>query len=89
MSAAAPFQPAQEVLSHGDIDQKNMICTSRGPVLCDWDLVTPVVPRRELADVALSMGGWRDAAIARQVVRAYRRAGGDDSPFEPADLGRP
>ena len=87
LSAAAPFLPGQEVLSHGDIDQKNVIVTVRGPVLCDWDLVTPVIPRRELADVALSMGGWRDAQIARQVVRAYRRAGGGDAPFEPADLG--
>ena len=87
LSRAARLRPEPEVLSHGDIDQKNMIATVRGPVLCDWDLVTPVVPRRELADVALSMGGWRDAAIARQVVLAYRQSGGDDSPFEPADLG--
>ncbi len=101
MAAAAPsvstiaglvqsdaHRPGEEVMSHGDVDQKNIIATRQGPVLCDWDVAHPVVPRRELADVAMSMGCWHDIDIARQVIRAYRAGGGDDTDFGPADLGQ-
>jgi Ser/Thr protein kinase RdoA (MazF antagonist) len=81
--------PGDEIMSHGDLDQKNIIATENGPVLCDWDVAHPVVPRRELADVAMSMACWRDMEIAREVVRDYRKHGGDDTDFEPADLGHP
>jgi hypothetical protein len=81
--------PGEEVMSQGDLDQKNIIATENGPVLCDWDVAHPVVPRRELADVAMSMACWRDMEIAREVVRAYLDHGGADTGFEPADLGHP
>jgi Ser/Thr protein kinase RdoA (MazF antagonist) len=87
LARSARFLPEQEVISHGDIDQKNLIASAQGPVLCDWDLAAPVVPRRELADVALSLGCWRDFGIAAAVVDAYRAAGGTDTAFEPSDLG--
>ncbi len=82
-------RPGEEVMSHGDVDQKNIVATRRGPVLCDWDVAHPVVPRRELADVAMSMGCWRDIGVAREVVRAYRAHGGDDAQIAPTDLGQP
>lgn len=88
LARTAGFLPDQEVISHGDIDQKNLIASASGPVLCDWDLAVPLVPRRELADVALSLGCWDDITIAREVVRSYRRAGGDDTPLDPSDLGQ-
>lgn len=87
LARAAAREPGDEVMSHGDIDQKNLIAGPAGPVLCDWDLAVPVVPRRELADVALSLAGWTDSRVAREVVRAYREAGGEDAAFEPSDLG--
>jgi len=43
-------------------------------VLCDWDVAMPLVPRRELADVALSLGAWERLDISRRVIRAYRAA---------------
>lgn len=102
MAAAAPsvsviaelvkadgHRPGEEVMSHGDIDQKNIIATGQGLVLCDWDVALPVVPRRELADVAMSMGCWRDSEVARAVVREYRAHGGDDTEIAPTDLGQP
>ncbi len=88
LGRSVTFLPEQEVLSHGDIDQKNLIAGQDGPVLCDWDLAVPVVPRRELADVALSLACWHDAGIARTVVRSYREAGGDVPGFEPPDIGQ-
>jgi Ser/Thr protein kinase RdoA (MazF antagonist) len=77
-----------EVMTHGDIDQKNLILTSSGPVLCDWDVAMPLVPRRELADVALSLGAWDRLDVSRGVVRAYAIAGGGDTAIESADLGQ-
>jgi aminoglycoside phosphotransferase (APT) family kinase protein len=87
LATSAAGQPAAEVMSHGDIDQKNLVLTPEGPVLCDWDLALPVVPRRELADVAVSFAAWKDPVIARAVVGAYRRAGGEAAGFRPDDLG--
>ncbi len=81
--------PAEEVMSHADVDQKNVLLGPSGPLLCDWDVASPVVPRRELADVALSLAGWREPAIARTVVAAYGAAGGDVPRFVPEDLGAP
>lgn len=82
-------RPAEEVMSHADVDQKNVLLGPSGPLLCDWDVASPVVPRRELADVALSLAGWREPAIARTVVAAYGAAGGDVPRFVPEDLGAP
>jgi hypothetical protein len=89
LATSAGYRPGQEVITHGDIDQKNLITTRHGPVLCDWDLATPLVPRRELADVAMSLGCWENFAISRQVLRSYRQAGGDSTPIGPSDLGQP
>jgi aminoglycoside phosphotransferase (APT) family kinase protein len=80
-------RPEAEVMSHGDLDQTNVIVTAGGPVLCDWDVCAPQVPVRELADVALSMADWTRFDIARAVVGSYRAAGGTDATIEPADLG--
>jgi Ser/Thr protein kinase RdoA (MazF antagonist) len=89
LARSAGYRPDQEVMTHGDIDQKNLIATTAGPVLCDWDLVAPLVPRRELADVAMSLADWQEYSIGREVIRSYRQAGGDDTGIEPADLGPP
>ncbi|HEY2868577.1 MAG TPA: phosphotransferase, partial [Gaiellales bacterium] len=84
---AGGHDPDLEVMGHADFSAKNLVLTRAGPVLCDWDVASPVVPRRELADAALSLGAWADLATAREVVRAYREAGGDAAPVAPADLG--
>jgi Ser/Thr protein kinase RdoA (MazF antagonist) len=89
LAESASYLPEQEVMTHGDVDQKNLIATTHGPVLCDWDLAAPLVPRRELADVAMSLACWDNFALGREVVRSYRQAGGDTTPIEPSDLGQP
>jgi Phosphotransferase enzyme family len=89
LAQSAGYRPDQEVMTHGDIDQKNLIATTAGPVLCDWDLAAPLVPRRELADVVMSLASWQEYSIGREVIRSYRQAGGDDTGIKPADLGPP
>lgn len=86
LARAAP-RPESEVMSHGDLDQKNIVLGGSGPVLCDWDVAAPLVPRQELADVAMSLAGWSNAGVARQVVAAYRAAGGAAFTLAPSDLG--
>jgi hypothetical protein len=88
LARSAGFRPDQEVMTHGDVDQKNLLLVNAGPVLCDWDLAAPFVPRRELADVAMSLAAWADLGIAREMVRSYREEGGDDTTIEPPDLGQ-
>ncbi len=76
------------VLCHGDVDQKNLLRAAAGPVLIDWDVVLPAVPAHDLAHAALTMGAWRDAAVAAAVVRGYRAAAGVVvAAVEPEHLG--
>lgn len=74
-------------MSHGDVDQKNLILTSAGPLLCDWDVAAPWPPRQELARTALSLAGWEIPAVARAVIAGYRAAGGEAYEIVPEDFG--
>lgn len=87
LARSAALRPETEVMSHGDIDQKNIVLGG-GPALCDWDVAAPVVPRQELADVAMSLAGWTNARVAGHVVAGYLDAcGGAQLEFAPSDLG--
>lgn len=79
--------PEGEVLCHGDVDQKNLLRGTQGPLLIDWDVVLPTVPAHDLAHAALTMAVWLDASVAAAVVRGYRAAGGAVAPVEPEHLG--
>lgn len=89
LSEAAGHHFDEEIMTHGDVDQKNLLIAPSGPVLCDWDLAAPLVPRRELAYVALSLAGWERVDIVHEVVREYRSAGGVDTRIREQDLGQP
>src|ERR1022692_243248 len=88
LARAAGHRPGDEGMSHGDIDQKKLILAPDGPVLCDWDAAMPMVPSRELADAAMSMASWERQDIGREVLRAYRAAGGLVTGIRPGDLGQ-
>ncbi len=75
------------VMSHGDLTLKNLLVTSSGPVLCDWDVAMPRVPAWDLAEVAVSIAAWRDRYAARIVRSAYTDAGGELVAPSPHDLG--
>ena len=74
-------------MSHGDVDQKNLIITANGPVLCDWDVAAPWPPRQELARTALSLAAWKIPGVARAVIAGYREAGGEAYEIAAEDLG--
>ena len=82
-----PPGPADAVLCHGDVDQKNLLLGAYGPLLIDWDVVLPAAPTHDLAHAALTMAAWRDAEVAAAVVRGYRVAGGRADDVTPVDLG--
>lgn len=79
----------EEVMTHGDVDQKNVLLVGDRPLLCDWDVAAPLVPRREVADVALSFGVWERFDISRAVIDAYRQAGGELDRLTPLDIAQP
>ena len=91
LTQAAVAEGGAEVMSHTDVDQKNLLLRAGGPLLCDWDVCSAIVPRRELAEVALSMAGWTvgppDPMVLRTVVEAYRGAGGHYTRPAAVDLG--
>jgi Ser/Thr protein kinase RdoA (MazF antagonist) len=82
-----PWDPADEVLCHGDVDQKNLLLALDGPQLCDWDVVLPRLPAHDLAEAAMSMASWRSPDVVAAVVAGYREAGGEARPIVATDLG--
>ncbi|MGD9954806.1 MAG: phosphotransferase family protein [Candidatus Nanopelagicales bacterium] len=82
-----PWDAAEAVLVHGDVDQKNLLVGPDGPLLIDWDVVLPAVPAHDLAHAALTMAAWRSPGIAAAVVQGYRAEGGPVVDLAPYDLG--
>ena len=64
------------VLSHRDLDPKNVLWQGLSPVLIDWEAAGYVRPRRELLEVALYWadgGDGFDAALCSALLDAYGR----------------
>ena len=83
----APWDAGDEVLCHGDVDQKNLLLAAGGPRLCDWDVVLPRLPAHDLAHAAVTMASWEAPDVVATVVSAYRDAGGSVERLTPTDLG--
>ena len=82
-----PRDDADNVLVHGDLDQRNLLLAGSGPVLLDWDVVVPAVPSHDLARAALTLASWRDPHVARAVVDGHADVAGPQSTLCPTDLG--
>ena len=63
------------VLSHRDLDPKNVLWRGLSPVLIDWEAAGYVRPKRELLEVALYWAddgrGGLDAALCAALLDAY------------------
>ena len=75
-----------EILCHGDVDQKNILVGPGGPVLCDWDYPTLWHPERELIDTAISLGAGQDFSVSRRVVASYEEGRGVKVHLRGSDL---
>jgi aminoglycoside phosphotransferase (APT) family kinase protein len=68
------------VISHGDLDQKNVLWDARGgPWLIDWESARQLNPTYEILLEALNWSGaWSrfDPDLFGDIIGAYRRAGG-------------
>ncbi|GAA4019705.1 phosphotransferase enzyme family protein [Streptomyces plumbiresistens] len=73
-----PSGPGGLVTSHLDMQPQNVLVGPSGPVLLDWDNAGVISAERELARAVYVWAGGNDfhADSARQLVRAYRDAGG-------------
>jgi thiamine kinase-like enzyme len=86
LSIAACQQQARDklnqhrVVSHGDLDQKNVLWNASGePVLIDWESSRRLNPTYETLLVALDWSGISfgfEYALLEKFVAAYRQAGG-------------
>jgi Ser/Thr protein kinase RdoA (MazF antagonist) len=82
-----PRDDAGAVLVHADLDQKNLLVGPDGPLLIDWDVVVPLPPSHDLAHAALTMAGWSDPSVAREVLVGYAEIAGERPVLAPSDLG--
>jgi len=69
---------AKSVMSHGDIDQKNLLLADDGPWLVDWDVAAPWVPAEDALRTALALADWRDRPTVRAFLATYTSASGVD-----------
>ncbi len=73
--AEEPREPGEAVMSHGDLDPKNLVLADV-PWIVDWDVAAPWRAIDELARSALSLADWSDAAVAAACVDAYATRSG-------------
>jgi Ser/Thr protein kinase RdoA (MazF antagonist) len=81
---ALPLLERRQIISHGDMDQKNVLWDSDDkPVIIDWEAAHRINPTQEVVSVALEWSGITadfDEALYSQFVVAYSRAGGTITP---------
>lgn len=88
--AAAPLLARRTVLSHGDLDQKNVLWDGAGqPLLIDWESARLINPTFEAVLEALDWSGITgefDSRLYREFIQAYRDDGGlfDELTVNPA-----
>ncbi|WP_158607539.1 phosphotransferase [Flexivirga caeni] len=75
-----PARSQRTVMSHGDVDQKNLLLSGGGPWLVDWDVAAPWASAEEALRTAMSLADWTDPAVAGDFLSAYAAAGGDEAP---------
>ena len=89
-SAAIPVLDQHRVISHGDLDQKNVLWDDAGrPLLIDWESARPLNPTHELLQTALEWSGISrqfNPQLLRAFLRAYQQGGGviESECVEPA-----
>jgi Ser/Thr protein kinase RdoA (MazF antagonist) len=77
---ALPLLERRQIVSHGDLDQKNVLWDSDdNPVIIDWESAHKINPTHEVISVALEWSGITadfDQTLYSRFVAAYTSAGG-------------
>lgn len=80
VNAAAPILSRKAVLSHRDLDPKNVLWQQESPLLIDWEAAGPVNPLQELLDDALYWSdNGRDTKRFAAMLAGYSEAGKPDT----------
>lgn len=80
VNAAAPILSRKAVLSHRDLDPKNVLWQQESPLLIDWEAAGPVNPLQELLDDALYWSdNGRDTERFAAMLAGYSEAGKPDT----------
>jgi len=89
VGAASLSNPAY-LLTHGDIDQKNLLRRNGEVLLVDWDACNAMPARHELVRCALDLAGWAsgrpDLRICEALLDSYIRSGGIFDSIKPDDF---
>ncbi|VWX33011.1 aminoglycoside phosphotransferase family protein [Exiguobacterium oxidotolerans] len=88
-SAARKHLLGTTVLSHRDLDAKNVLWKSGAPILIDWESAGPIHPMHDFLETVLYWSLDEQNRVRRDhleaFVKGYRSAGGRlDYPLEPA-----
>ena len=81
------------VISHGDLDQKNVLWDKfKNPILIDWESARKLNPTYEIVNAALDWSGITtqlNQNLFDKMIRAYKEAGGiiDENALEAAFFG--
>lgn len=77
---AIPLLKKQSVVSHGDLDQKNVLWHTNGsPILIDWESARRVNPTYEIVNACLDWSGITthfDEILFNQMLKGYQEVGG-------------
>lgn len=82
---------SRPVLSHRDLDAKNVLRDARGAlVVIDWDAAGPVEPQGDVVAVAMDWSGLREGHLSAPafeiMLNAYVQAGGHLTPLTGASF---
>lgn len=77
---AIPILKTQNIVSHGDLDQKNVLWdSSNNPILIDWESACKINPTYDIINTAFYWSGITsnfDKALFFKMIEAYQKAGG-------------
>lgn len=77
---AIPILKTDTIVSHGDLDQKNVLWdSSNNPIIIDWESACKINPTYDLINTAFYWSGITsnfDMALFFKMIEAYQKAGG-------------
>jgi thiamine kinase-like enzyme len=77
---AIPILKTHSVVSHGDLDQKNVLWDiDNNPILIDWESACKINPTYDIINTAFYWSGITsnfDKALFFKMINAYQKAGG-------------